>query len=462
VRPWYEHGSSEPIAVDGGIKARSKRGSIGEQWWSKRFIAVLESYGMSGRLQRGRSYARHGQVLELSLSTGKVAARVQGSRPAPYKVMITVLPLTTAQWREVESRLAGQALFRARMLAGEMPPEIEQVFAGCGTPLFPRSSRDLEMSCSCPDWEVPCKHLAAVCYVLAEAFDDDPFAVLAWRGKGRDDLLSALRGTTAAGSGAAASGAGDRADTVSTSPAQALLSDVTGVPLTESLADFWSPGLSQARLRALPVSPVTPPDLLLRLSNPPAVEVRGKPLRDVMAPAYAQLAKGASADSGDLLPSRREDHDRERPGGALLESPPGGVIPGCLCPQAVALVIARLPRMDLDLRRPHLDLGVGEGAQVVDPSGAALAPTEASDDDEARAVRHVGESRDPALPAPGSDMSQQQHRRMARDVMADPAPRRLVQGRVRLPQEVQHRRVSAGWIRALDHVSLTGEFHRGS
>ena len=158
---------------------------------------------MSGRLQRGRSYARRGQVIEFSLAAGKVTARVQGSRPQPYRVTISVRPLTAAQWREVESRLAGQALFRARLLAGEMPAEIEQVFADCGTPLFPASARDLRMDCNCPDWGVPCKHLAAVCYVLAEAFDADPFAMLAWRGKGRDDLLAALRGKTAAGRPAA-------------------------------------------------------------------------------------------------------------------------------------------------------------------------------------------------------------------------------------------------------------------
>ena len=76
--PWPE--ASKPIAVEGGIKAKSKRGAIGSQWWSQRFIAVLESYGISGRLQRGRAYARKGQVLEFSLSVGKVAARVQGSR----------------------------------------------------------------------------------------------------------------------------------------------------------------------------------------------------------------------------------------------------------------------------------------------------------------------------------------------------------------------------------------------
>jgi uncharacterized Zn finger protein len=283
--PWSDYPSSGPIAVEGGVKAKSKRGAIGEQWWSRRFIAVLESWGMSGRLQRGRSYARRGQVMEFSLTTGKVTARVQGSRPAPYKVTITVLPLTSAQWRSVESRLAAQALFRARLLAGQMPQEIEQVFADCGTPLFPRSARDLTMNCSCPDWEVPCKHLAAVCYVLAEAFDVDPFAMLAWRGKGRDDLLAALRGKTSAGS----RGVGAERPAAPGSPALGALADVTGPPLEKTLDSFWSPGLSQVRLRALPPSPAAPPDLLLRISDRLDVQVRGTDLKELLALAYDHL-----------------------------------------------------------------------------------------------------------------------------------------------------------------------------
>jgi len=300
----FPDSAGRPIPVDGGIKARSKRGSIGEQWWSRRFIAVLESYGMSGRLQRGRSYARKGQVLEFELRQGRVTARVQGSRPQPYKVSIGVLPLTTPQWREVERRLASQALFRAKLLAGEMPAEIERVFADCGTPLFPRSAADLDMRCSCPDWEVPCKHLAAVCYVLAEAFDDDPFGMLAWRGRGRDELLAVLRqagprpgagpagpagsaagSPAAAGALAAAEGADDASAT------RTVLADITGPPLARSLADFWSPTLSQARLRALAAPPATTvvPDLLLRMTDPPPLTVRGKDLREVLTPAYEQL-----------------------------------------------------------------------------------------------------------------------------------------------------------------------------
>jgi uncharacterized Zn finger protein len=271
--------AARPRPAD-GIKAKSRRGAIGEQWWSRRFIAVLESVISKGRLSRGRNYARSGQVLEFELACGEVTARVQGSRQRPYRVRIGVTPLTAAQWDAVELRLNSRALFRAKLLAGEMPHEIEDVFDEAGTSLFPRSFADLDMDCDCPDWEVPCKHLAAVCYVLAEAFDTDPFGMLAWRGRGRDELLGALRRV----------------------PARRRVIDVPGPPLEECLGDFWSPGMSPARLRALPVFPDVAPDLLLRMFDPPPVQVRGQDLRDVLAPAYQQLAK-PFAKSSDLLPA---------------------------------------------------------------------------------------------------------------------------------------------------------------
>jgi uncharacterized Zn finger protein len=270
---WRDFGPGRPLEVEGGVRARSRRGSIGEQWWSRRFIDVLESFGMTGRLARGRNYARRGQVIGFEISCGYVTAQVQGSRPKPYRVRIAVTPLTKPQWRKVERALAAQALFRARLLAGEMPPEIEDVFADCGTPLFPRSARDMDMSCSCPDWGVPCKHLAAVCYVLAEAFDVDPFGILAWRGRGRDELLGALRLT----------GRGDD------EPARPLI-DVTDRPLAECMADFWSPGMSTQRLRALPPVPAAAPDLLLRTFEPPQVQVRKTDLVTLLTPAYERLA----------------------------------------------------------------------------------------------------------------------------------------------------------------------------
>jgi len=269
--------AARPRRVEGGIRAKSKRGAIGSQWWSRRFIGVLESYGMSGRLARGRSYARAGQVLEFALDEGKVTARVQGSRVQPYQVRLGVTPLSAAQWGRVCERLAGAALFRAKLLAGEMPHEIEEVFADCGTPLFPEDVDDLDMRCTCPDWEVPCKHLAAVCYVLAEAFDADPFAMLAWRGRGRDDLLAALRSTV--------------------TEAPALVTEVPARPLSECLDSFYAPGLSLARLRALSSAPAYgAPDLLLRMFEPPPVVVRNNDLGAILTLAYHSLAVSDEAE----------------------------------------------------------------------------------------------------------------------------------------------------------------------
>jgi uncharacterized Zn finger protein len=277
--PFYP--PSRPRRAAGGIRARSKRGPIGEQWWSRRFIDVLESLGLASRLSRGRSYARSGQVLALEIGTGHVTAMVQGSRVKPYRVRLTVDPLTTRQWRAVEAALGGRAVFRARLLAGEMPAEIEQVFADCGTPLFPRSARDLGMTCSCPDWEVPCKHLAAVCYVLAEAFDADPFGMLAWRGKGRAELLASLR-----------SMAGGREQAASRP-----VIDVADRPLAECVAGFWASALSLARLRSLPPAPAAPPDLLLRSVEPPLLTAGGQDLATLLRPAYLAMTASDPAES---------------------------------------------------------------------------------------------------------------------------------------------------------------------
>ncbi|HUY51428.1 MAG TPA: SWIM zinc finger family protein [Streptosporangiaceae bacterium] len=295
---WW-HEASAPRRVEGGIKARSRRGAIGEQWWSRRFVEVLESFGMSGRLARGRNYARRGQVLEFEFTQGKVSARVQGSRPAPYQVRIGVLPLTTAQWKRVTEALGAQALFRAKLLAGEMPHEIEEVFAECGTPLFPRSARDLDLSCSCPDWEVPCKHLAAVCYVLAEKFDEDPFGMLAWRGRGREELLGALRRQPPARAGAAPSPGGTADAAALASGNSAPWASGSAVPLAQCADRFWSPGISRARLRAVQAAPPPAPDLLLRSVEPPDVRVRGADLAALLTPAYQRLAAQQDLDGTD-------------------------------------------------------------------------------------------------------------------------------------------------------------------
>jgi hypothetical protein len=265
----------KPIEVDGGIAVRAKRGQIGSQWWSRKFVDVLEEICDGGRLARGRAYARKGQVIDFQLRPGKVSGRVQGSRPEPYAVTIEISAFDETQWTSVTSALGSQALYRAALLAGEMPHEIVDLFTAHELPLFPDQ---LDIRCNCPDWGVPCKHGSAVLYVLAEAFDDDPFLVLAWRGRSRDELLDALRGTP--------------------EPLPEIDPLVVGEePLDARLADFYAPAISLSRLRERPSRITTPPELLLRALDPPAVKVRHIPLVDLLRPAYRSLGAPAETDS---------------------------------------------------------------------------------------------------------------------------------------------------------------------
>jgi uncharacterized Zn finger protein len=199
-REFFEGGfpPGRPLEAKGGIRARSRRGAFGENWWARRWIAVLERMKVGGRLQRGRSYARRGQVLSVAIDKGRVAAVVQGSRPEPYAVSLTVPTLAAADWRRVVAALAREARFAASLLAGQMPPDVEDAFRAAGLSLFPEQRQDLRTACSCPDWSNPCKHIAAVYYLLGEEFDRDPFLIFRLRGLDRDELIGLLNRSPAA------------------------------------------------------------------------------------------------------------------------------------------------------------------------------------------------------------------------------------------------------------------------
>ncbi|MBO0893364.1 MAG: SWIM zinc finger family protein [Acidimicrobiales bacterium] len=290
---------SRPLPAD-GIRARSQRGPIGNTWWSQRFIAVLESFRMGGRLDRGRRYARRGQVLGLEVNPGRVSASVQGSRARPYQVLIAVPTLSQADWNRVEEALAGRASFLAKLLAGEMPPNVEEAFSACSLSLFPTSPTDLDTACSCPDWANPCKHVAATYYLLAEAFDADPFLILCWRGRTRADLLerlSARRRASGPGSDAGAdpwvngaAGAGEDWPQIDDE-----------LDLDATLERFFQAGSELATVRPWPRAAAVP-DAVLRQLDPPALEVGGRTLSDVIAGLYpaitaraAELAAGPPA-----------------------------------------------------------------------------------------------------------------------------------------------------------------------
>jgi uncharacterized Zn finger protein len=180
------------IKATGGIKAQSKRGSFGETWWGRRWVGTLESFNIGERLTRGRSYARSGQVLSIDIAKGEIKAKVQGSFPQPYKITIKLKQIEAKGWQKLTKALASQAIFAAKLMAGEMPQEIEQAFKDNGLSLFPEKLRDLQTDCSCPDYSNPCKHIAAVYYLLGEEFDRDPFLLFKLRGLTREELIGAL------------------------------------------------------------------------------------------------------------------------------------------------------------------------------------------------------------------------------------------------------------------------------
>lgn len=255
---------SRPRPVENGLKARSARGQIAQTWWSRRFITVLEDIGLGGRMQRGRAYARKGQVISLDLAAGKVTAQVQGSQVRPYRVRVGIIAFSKPEWARLERALAASAWYSAKLLSGEMPEDIEEVFAAEELSLFPGTAEELSMDCSCPDWEVPCKHIAAVFYLLAESFDDDPFRILAWRGRDREDLLASLQAA--------------RAD----STAAAGPSGRSGAPLAERLDSYFA-------MRGDLVLPGSSSESVLSQLPETAVTVRGTGLDDLLEPAYARF-----------------------------------------------------------------------------------------------------------------------------------------------------------------------------
>jgi uncharacterized Zn finger protein len=170
------------------------------EWWAQRWIDVLESFGFARRLARARTYAREGNVLSIEFKHAKVIARVQGTAPEPYKVTLSLDPFSDEQWGYVVESMSQRAIFSAKLLSGEMPQAIEQVFTGNGLSLFPFTKFDIHSRCSCPDPANPCKHIGAVYYLLGDRFSDDPFVLFQLRGRSKEQIIEALRQIRSQGS----------------------------------------------------------------------------------------------------------------------------------------------------------------------------------------------------------------------------------------------------------------------
>jgi uncharacterized Zn finger protein len=289
---------SIPLKAVGGIKALAENGQFGRNWWARRWIKAMEQLMDGRRLSRGQDYASQGQVLSMGEIKNGVAATVQGSRVKPYRVTIQVMPLKAEEWERALEVLASQAVFAAKLLAGEMPENIEDAFQSAKLSLFPERPGDLVTQCSCPDWANPCKHVAAAHYILGDRFDEDPFLLFRMRGRSQDQVLDGLRIHR-----------GGIAEDPTTQSVEEIIQ-----PLDEDFERFWDSGdmLSIFSVQINPPKISLP--ILRRLGQPEII--RTFQLDDELGPAYQVasetamlLAYSDSASPGDETTSELEEDE---------------------------------------------------------------------------------------------------------------------------------------------------------
>lgn len=247
-----------PRFTETGIQTRSQRGEFAKNWWARSWLDALENLMQGVRLNRGQHYARLGQIVSMEEIKGGIMARVQGSRSKPYRVTIQLNPLSNRQWEKVFDLLADKAIYVAKLLAGDMPEDIEEVFSEAGVSLFPTHSVDLQTKCTCPDKVTPCKHIAATHYILGDRFDEDPFLLFRMRGRTEDQIMEALRQRR----GAEADMSSPNYDL----PAQSSETEKPRFPQT--LENFWNIGPQIDEVNVQVKMPNIAQPLLKRLGEP--------------------------------------------------------------------------------------------------------------------------------------------------------------------------------------------------
>ncbi|GAP20778.1 SWIM zinc finger family protein [Leptolinea tardivitalis] len=266
---------SVPLKAVGGIKALTENGQFGRNWWARRWIHAMEKLMDGRRLSRGQDYAAQGQVLSMGEIKNGVAATVQGSRVKPYRVTIQVMPLKAEEWEKALDVLASQAVFAAKLLAGEMPENIEEAFQSAGLSLFPERPGDLVTQCSCPDWANPCKHVAAAHYILGDRFDEDPFLLFRMRGRSQEQVLEGLRL--------------HRGGLAEEETPQTV--EEPSIPLVSDPENFWEPGEQLSGFSVQIKMPKVSLPILRRLGQPEII--RTFLIEDELGAAYESASQAA-------------------------------------------------------------------------------------------------------------------------------------------------------------------------
>ncbi|HEU5072816.1 MAG TPA: SWIM zinc finger family protein [Polyangiaceae bacterium] len=308
---WYQSSPKKP-PPDHGLRIKK----AGTTWWGQRWIEALEVVlsGDSGRLARGKTYARAGRTHDLVVERGRVTAKVTGSRATPYEISIRLTPLAAAAWQLAIDGMAKKAQFSAELLAGQMPRQIDDVFREAGVSLFPKQREDLETSCSCPDWGDPCKHVAAAHYVLGEALDRDPFLLFELRGKTKTQVLDALRSARGGTSDAAAQRGTETKTKTKSKTKTKRARELARAEVPSVKVGKLEPAAYDRPREALPAlhfmfdEPAAPGAVLRQLGTPATWQNEASPA-DVLAPLVRAAAEAArrlaltESDGAEGLPT---------------------------------------------------------------------------------------------------------------------------------------------------------------
>ncbi|RSM43781.1 hypothetical protein DMA12_18040 [Amycolatopsis balhimycina DSM 5908] len=232
-------------------------------WWPKRFIRALTAIGV---LLPARG---QGRVVSMEVGAGRVDAEVRDDRP--YQVRIGLTAFGKADWAAITHALAAKASSTVLLLSGELPRDVEETFKAVRLPLFPSSAREVSLDCTCPDAEVPCGHLNAVFSALVARVGDDPFTILALRGRDREALLEELKNRLIS--------------------AEPLDPDDRSPALTEVMDTFFDCGQAPGLGGAAPLhGPRTSSDALVDQAPPFAITAGGEDVTELLRPVYQALA----------------------------------------------------------------------------------------------------------------------------------------------------------------------------
>ncbi|MFO0832820.1 MAG: hypothetical protein U0637_13390 [Phycisphaerales bacterium] len=299
---------TKPRKVKNGVKlsvtATGEAVPVGA-WAAQRWMRLVEQAGEGNALVEGLEYAKEGQTKKLAITPGRVEAVVQGRADRPYTTSLTMDVIGHEDWDKAVHAMSEGAIYAAKLLAAELPPNIEDVFGPLGLRLFPAGPQEMRASCTCSDFERKtrdakesgvavhwCKHLCCIAYLVASRLAGEPFLAFGLRGMDTHELLDRLRQRRQV--------VGAAMGATPVYPARVPgVSDIDCPPLDANLAAFWRMGDGAKDLDLSPQPPQVSHPLLRRLGQSPwtgAAPAPSFPLVGLLASCYETISNQALAD----------------------------------------------------------------------------------------------------------------------------------------------------------------------